>query len=183
MQISTGIHARVALDIIWRYPELCYVGRHSIIDAFCYISCALQVGKFTHISANCTFLGGGVKVWIGDFVNIGPGCRIVSASQDYWTDRLSGPCIPDEYDQGGVQDPVHIGDFCLLGTNTVILPGVKLPKGVATGAGAVLKPRVYTPWAVYVGSPARIIGFRSNCGFNIEETANEIAKAYEHESD
>ena len=143
-----------------RRPQLCQVGDKCIIDDFCYISCGLVLGRFSHISANCTFLGGRGTVKLGDFVNIAPGCRIIVASHDYRHGGLNGPQIPSEYKGQSTVENVRLGDHVLIGANSVILPGVELPEGVAIGALSLVTKAAYEPWTLYAGVPAREIGPR-----------------------
>ena len=67
---------------------------------------------------------------VGDFVEMSPGVRI------------SGNC--------------QIGNYCNLGTNAVVLPGVNLGDNVVVGAGAVVTEDVPANTMV-VGVPARKI--------------------------
>ena len=157
-----------------RRPLSFEVGDHSIIDDFVYISCALKMGKFSHIAANCTLLGGGELVTIGDFVDIGPGCTIASASQDYACGGLAGPCIPVEYRGDSIIGEVILSDHVLLGCHTVVLPGVHAPEGLATGAMTLLTPQEYEPWTLYVGVPARPLKLR-NRGEILQATQRLLA--------
>lgn len=179
MSVRLGKDTIVSQAIRWRYPEKCSVGDYSIIDDFCYISCALSVGRFSHIAANCTFLGGGMKVQIGDFVNVGPGCRIASASHSYATGGLSGPTIPKKWRGVSIAEVVTIRDHCLLGAQTVVLPGVYLPVGVASGAFTLFTSKQqYRPWTLYVGVPARPVRIRESHKILIaaERMLNELSE-------
>lgn len=52
--------------------------------------------------------------------------------------------------------PVIIEDDAWLGTNAIILPGVRVGQGSVVGAGAVVVHDV-PPWSVCAGVPARVI--------------------------
>lgn len=170
--IKRGMHTKLSERTRWMYSFQCAVGEYSIIDDFCYISCALEMGAFSHIGANCTLLGGGMVVRIGDFVDIGPGCRIVSASHDYGKTFFASPAIPIQFREEAIRAPVYIHDHCLLGAGTVVLPGVELPEGVSSGAMTLFTDRVkYEPWTVYAGIPARPL--HSRCG---KKNAHDMAE-------
>ena len=143
-----------------RKPYLVSIGDNVIIDDFTYIPCELDIGNYTHIGANTTFIGGPGKVTIGSFVNIAPGCQIVTGSNDYRGGGLVGPTIPEEYVGEAIIDPIIIDDHVLLGCQVIILPGVYLPEGVAIGAMTLIKPKTYKPWTLYAGNPAKDIGNR-----------------------
>ena len=174
---TTGPCALLSRNVRWRYPTRCRIGAHSIIDDFCYISAALTVGHFSHVSANCTILGGSQPVTIGDFVDIAPGCTIASASQDYSMGGLSGPCIPEEFRGHSLIAPVHLSDFVLLGAHTAILPGCTLPEGLATGAFTLIRPSdILKPWTLYVGCPARPL--RPRCSQDILAAARWVKQTH-----
>ncbi len=139
-----------------RYPKEVLIGDNSIIDDFTYISTALELGNFTHIATGCAIIGGRkAKITIGDFVNIAPSCQIVAGSNDYKGGDLVGPAIPEGYCGKADIEDVTIDNHCLLGCQTVVLPGVNMPEGMATGAFSLVKKSEYEGWAVYVGIPCK----------------------------
>lgn len=52
---------------------------------------------------------------------------------------------------------IHIGKFCVIGGNSVILPGVTIGEGATVGAGSVVTKDL-KPWGIYVGN--KRIGWR-----------------------
>lgn len=145
-----------------RKPARVRIGAGSIIDDFTYISCALTVGRYTHIGANGVIIGGDARVTIGDFVNIAPGCRLIAASNDFTGGGLVGPTIPPEYAGESITSEITIGDHALFGTNVIILPGVHIPEGVAVGAGSLVTAKTeLKPWTLYAGVPAKPVRARS----------------------
>jgi len=143
-----------------RKPHLVSIGDNVIIDDFTYIPCALTIGSYTHIGANSSFIGGAGSVEIGSFVNIAPGCQIVTGTNDYRGGGLVGPTIPEEFQGEAIIEPVKIGDHVLLACQTVVLPGAELPEGMATGAMTLVKPDNYNKWTLYAGIPCREVGER-----------------------
>ncbi|MHA1961884.1 MAG: acyltransferase [Candidatus Thorarchaeota archaeon] len=134
------------------------------------------MGNYCHISTNCTFLGGGEIVQLGNFVNIAPGCRIISASHDYRFGGLNGPMIPGEYKGMSMAEAVYLGDHVLIGANSVVLPGVVLPEGVAIGALSLVTKAVYEPWTLYAGIPAVELGprYKQDILESAERLMNEL---------
>jgi len=47
-----------------------------------------------------------------------------------------------------------VGRYAILGTGTIVLPGVTIGEGVSAGAGSVFTTSA-DPWGIYVGAPAR----------------------------
>ena len=143
--ISTMIRARGAFDM----------GDHSICDDFCYFSADVQTGRYVHLAHSVTILGGGQRCTIGDFTAIGPGVRIVCASDDY-DGGIAGPRIPTRFKRRPARGDVRIGRHCIIGANSVILPGTVIPDGVAIGALSLVRPAdPLEPDTLYAGCPLR----------------------------
>jgi acetyltransferase-like isoleucine patch superfamily enzyme len=145
-----GVGAIIGKTVRIRKPEECVIGDHTILDDFTYISCPLEIGRFSHIASNVTISGGHGRVTIGDFVGVATGCSLHAASSDYLEGSLDYPSIPAEFQFGGQCEDIVFEDFVLLGAKSVVLPGVHLPEGVSTGALSVISKRKYRPWTLYV---------------------------------
>lgn len=106
--------------------------------------CELILGLHTRITGqhhiDCT--GG---VYIGDFTTVaGIRSQILTHSIDM---KLSKQ----------VSGPVKIGDYCFVGTASIILMGAHLPDCSILGAGAVLNKSYDLPLHLYAGNPARAV--------------------------
>jgi len=53
--------------------------------------------------------------------------------------------------------PVSIGEYCFVGTNSVLLAGSTLPDYSVLGAGSVLNKCHTEPYSLYGGNPARVV--------------------------
>lgn len=96
------------------------------------------------VSGGCYVQGtNGVK--IGDHTIFAPGVKIISANHDPGN---LGRWLPAE--------PIEIGKHCWIGTNAVILSGVKLGDCCVVGAGSVVT-RSYPEGSTLIGVPARAI--------------------------
>jgi acetyltransferase-like isoleucine patch superfamily enzyme len=107
----------------------------------------VEIGDDVFIQA-----GGGLT--IGDDTLLGPGVKI-------WTQnhRYADPEIPVSR-QGADYAAVSIGPDCWLGANSIILPGVHLPRGCVVAAGSVVGIRAYREYQLLMGYPARAVGSR-----------------------
>ena len=142
-----------------RHPELVSIGDNSIIDDFTYISSELEVGKFCHVASNSVILGGSKgKCIFEDLTGCAPGTRIITASDDY-TGSLGGPNIPPEFLGRSIHGLVHIKNYSILGANTVVMPNVTVEEGAVTNALTLVRKDL-SPWKIYSGNPARIVGPR-----------------------
>jgi acetyltransferase-like isoleucine patch superfamily enzyme len=59
---------------------------------------------------------------------------------------------------------VEVGDYATIGTNSTILPHLKIGEGAYIGAGAVVTKNV-APYTIVAGNPARNIG-KANIQFH-----------------
>ena len=73
-----------------RYPHLVSIGDNCIIDDFTYISTALELEGYNHISAGCKIIGGSSsKLVMKPFSTFSPNVVVAAGSDDY----LSGIAI------------------------------------------------------------------------------------------
>lgn len=66
--------------------------------------------------------------------------------------------------QGFKTAPIIIGDGVWIGAGVVITAGVNIGNGAVVGANSVVTKDI-PDYAIAVGSPARVIGFRTNEGY------------------
>lgn len=157
-----GQGARIGKTVRIRKPEAVSIGDGCIIDDFTYISCEMTLGKYCHIAAGVNISGGAGSFTAGDYAGVSAGCSLHVASSDYKSASLELPSVPEEMRFGGHVEPIVFGDHVLLGTHTVVLSGVRLPIGVATGAMTVLRRKKYEPWTLYLGSDAKAVMTRDH---------------------
>jgi galactoside O-acetyltransferase len=150
-----GPGAIVGMAVRIRRPEEAIIGACSIIDDFTYISCAIEMGAYSHIASNVTIAGGGAKVRIGEFCGIAAGSSIHAISSDYISASFELPSIPEGYRSGGEAQDVDIADHVLIGAHSVVMPGVRLPEGFACTSHTAIRRRQYEPWTLYGGYDCR----------------------------
>lgn len=142
-----------------RYGEA-FVGKDTRIDDFLVISLGDEksvIGAFVHIAPFCLISGKNGFI-IGDFSGLSAGVKIYTASADYSGRAISHPPTPKAF-RRPQEGPVIIGRHCILGANTVVLPGVTIPDGVAVGANSLVNETL-DPWMIYAGNPVKAIGER-----------------------
>jgi acetyltransferase-like isoleucine patch superfamily enzyme len=157
--------------------ELVSIGSRTIIDDFVLIIAGEQpiiIGSFVHIASFCSITGRGGFV-IEDFAGFAAGVRVATSDEDYAGGScLTNPTIPPEY-RNARNAPVRIEKHAIVGTNTVILPGVTVGEGCAVGANALVT-RDLPPWSVCVGIPAKPVKDRPR--ERILEMENELLMKY-----
>lgn len=130
----------------------CYVGHGVLITRHHYSDETIKTGTHCHISegVNIDYTGG---LTLGYKVGISEGAKIFT--HNHVVD-FSGK---DEK-KGCVKTPLVIQDRVWIGARAIIMPGVG-----EVGRGAVISSCSYVrskipPYAVVMGNPAKIIGFR-----------------------
>lgn len=99
------------------------------------------------------YVGCSGKIVIGNNVMFGPKCSLF-AENHVFSDAKS-----TIKSQGVKQKGIKIGDDCWIGSNTTILDGVSLGKGVVIGAGSIVTHDI-PDRAIAIGVPARVIKYR-----------------------
>jgi acetyltransferase-like isoleucine patch superfamily enzyme len=129
------------------------VGDNSRIDDFCVVSGRVRIGRNVHIAVFCNIAGGSEGVTIEDFAGLAYGCHVFSQSDDYSGRTLTNPTVPGIY-KNETKKAVTVGRHCIVGTSSLILPGVILGEGSCVGAMSMVTKST-EEWAVYFGIPAK----------------------------
>lgn len=133
------------------------IGNHVRIDDFCVLSAGpggITIGDHVHIAAFCSLIGR-EAITLGDFSNLSSRVSIYSISDDFSGASMTNPTIPEAYKQL-IQAPVIVGRHVVIGSGSVILPGVELGEGAAVGALSLVKNDCDN-FSIYAGCPARRI--------------------------
>ena len=93
------------------------------------------------------YLQGNGGIFIGNYVHFASNIGIISANHDP-NSQMNHIC-----------KEVRIGDYCWIGMNAVILPGVKLGPRTIVGAGAVVTKSFEEGFCVIAGNPAKVIKY------------------------
>ena len=149
-----GANVIIGKTVRVRYPELVEIGANVIIDDFSYISTALVIDDYVHISAGAKIIGGrAAVVRLGSFSTLAPNVVLAAGSDDYMA-GIATPLVPSNYKGDVVIGAITIGRHCIVGAGTVVLPNVTLHDGAAVGALSLVKESL-KPWTLYAGIPAR----------------------------
>lgn len=129
------------------------------------------VGDNVSLGLKTIILADKSVVRIGSSVMFGPGVTIIGGGHNI--SRI-GQFMADVKDKSGYEDlGVYIEDDVWVGSQAVILRGVKVGRGSVIGAGSVVTKSV-PPYAVVAGNPARIVKFR----WNVDEIISHEMKCY-----
>lgn len=107
----------------------------------------VHIGDDFFGNVNLTFVDD-VEIRIGDGVMIAPGVTLTTTGH---------PIHPDlREDFRRFSEPIVIEDKVWIGSNAVVLPGVRIGYGSVIGAGSVVS-RDIPPMSVAVGVPCRVV--------------------------
>ena len=133
------------------------IGNNSRIDDFCVISAGeggIDIGSHVHVAVYSSLIGAG-KITVSYFSNLSSRVSIYSSNDDYSGVSMTNPTIPVEY-TNVAHAAVFLGRHVIIGSGSVVLPGVTLEEGVAVGALSLVN-RSCDAFGIYVGNPARRI--------------------------
>ncbi len=117
----------------------------------------ISVGDDVSIGAGAVFIAKESWIQIGSKVLFAPNVTIRGGNHNV---MVVGKFMYDVHEKRPQDDqPVIIEDDIWVGSNAIILKGVRLGRGCIVGAGAVVTKNV-PPYAVVVGNPARVLKFR-----------------------
>lgn len=136
------------------------LGSNVRIDDFCVISAGsggIKIGQHVHIAVYSSLIGAG-KIELSDFCNISSRVSIYSSNDDYSGATMTNPTVPSDY-TGVTHADVFLGKHVIVGSGSVILPGVMLEEGVAVGALSLVS-KSCAAFGIYAGNPARRISER-----------------------
>ena len=136
------------------------LGDNVRVDDFCVLSAGvggISIGKHVHVAVYSLLIGAG-KITLSNFCNISSRVSIYSSNDDYSGAAMTNPTIPSEF-TGVTHADVFLGKHVIVGSGSVILPGVTLEDGVAVGALSLVT-KSCKAFGIYTGNPARRISER-----------------------
>ena len=156
---SLGVNVKISDKASIYNCDLMEIGDHSRIDDFCVISGKVKIGRNVHIAIFCNVAGGEKGILLDDFSGLAYGCHVITQSDDYSGKTLTNPTVPDEF-KLEKKAAVVISRHSIIGTGSVVLPGVVLGEGTSVGALSMITKST-DAWSIYFGSPAKRIKSRS----------------------
>ena len=142
-----------------RYPELVEIGDNVIIDDFTYISTALKLHSYVHISSGCKIIGGqNAFVEMHEFSTLAPNV-VLSAGSDDYLGGIATPLVPLEFKGDARIGEIILNKHCIVGAGSVVLPDVIFNEGASLGALS-LANKDLKEWTLYAGIPAHLIKHR-----------------------
>ncbi len=145
------------------------LGAYCRIDDFCVLSAGeggIFVGRNVHIAVMCSLIGQG-RIQLSDFCGISSRVSIYSSNDDYSGEFMTNPTIPEQYTKV-VHRGVTLHRHVIIGSGSVVLPGVTIGEGAAVGA-LTLVAKDLEPFGIYAGQPLKKIKVRSTRLLELEK--------------
>lgn len=178
-----GENVQISEHATFYNPARIYLGNNVRIDDFCVLSAGaggIYIGDYVHIAVYASMIGAG-RITLSDFSNISSRNSIYSSNDDYSGETLTNPTVPDQYKNVRHAD-VFLGRHVIVGSGSVILPGVTLEDGVAIGALSLVTQNCEA-FGVYTGNPLRRIKGRKRDLLELEQHFLSETKAGMSETD
>ena len=133
------------------------IGNNCRIDDFCVVAAGeggVNIGRYVHIAVGSTLIGAG-NIKLSDFSGLSSRVAIYSSSDDYSGAFMTNPTVPKQFTNVKHAD-VYLDKHVIVGSGSVILPGVRLEEGVAIGALSLVT-KSCKAFGIYAGNPAKFI--------------------------
>lgn len=144
------------------------IGNNTRIDDFSVLSAGdggIEIGNYVHLAIGVSLIGAG-KISVQDFAGLSSRVSIYSSNDDYSGQFMTNPMVPSQYTNVTSLE-VIIGKHVIVGSGSVILPGITLDTGVAVGALSLIN-KSCKEFGVYIGAPAKRIKERKRDLLDLE---------------
>jgi acetyltransferase-like isoleucine patch superfamily enzyme len=170
---SVGENVIINRDIQFYSPGKISIGNNVRIDGYCVISPSggLEIGDYVHIACGSSIIGA-APIVMKAFSGISSRVAIYSSNEDYSGAALTNPTVPEKYRKAS-HAPVTLHEHVIVGSGSIIMPGVELGVGSAVGALSFVN-RSVEEFTIVSGNPARKITNRKRDTIRLEE---ELRKA------
>jgi len=151
------------------------IGSNVRIDPYASIvaSGPIHIGSFIHIGSYCSLIGA-EGIFMDDFSGLSQGVKIYTKSDDYSGLHLTNPTVSNKY-TNAQRGPVVLKKHVIIGSGTVILPGIEIGVGVSIGALSLVN-RSLKEWGIYSGIPVKRLKNRSKNLLKLEKEFLEMVK-------
>jgi dTDP-4-amino-4,6-dideoxy-D-glucose acyltransferase len=145
------------------------LGNNVRIDDFSIVSGTVVLGNHVHIAGHCALYAGGedASITMGDFSGASGRVSIYARSDDYSGNWMTNPTVPEALTRP-ISRSVVIGRHAIIGTGSVVLPGVTLEEGAALGAMS-LANRTLPSFTIHSGVPAKFLKVRRRQLLDLEK--------------
>lgn len=91
-------------------------------------------------------------ITLDDYAHVTGGCRLLCHQRDLRGYRVGDNAAKLKYKTG----EIHIGKGCMIGMETMIMPGVSIGDGAIVGAYSLVTKNI-PAWTIATGRPAKVV--------------------------
>lgn len=132
-------------------------------DARVYEKDNLIMDDYTKLDFGAVIMNPKAKFIMGKHSGAAFGLSVITGTHPIKVDRFFGTCTPEEQAEidamHKLDNDVILAEEVWLGTNVTLLQGVHVGRCATVGAGSVVRTDV-PPYALVVGNPAKVVGFK-----------------------
>jgi acetyltransferase-like isoleucine patch superfamily enzyme len=164
-----GKNVKIARNCVINNFNKISIGNNVRIDSFCVILTTnknLIIEDFVHIASH-VFIGAHMGVRLKSFSGLGHGVKIFTINDDYSGESLTNPTTGKKNKKES-KGEVIVGKHVNIGSNTIILPKVKIGTGASVGGNSLINKSL-KGWFIYFGSPCKALFKRSKNLLKLEK--------------
>lgn len=167
---SYGSNVKISRKASIYGAESISIGSNVRIDDFSILSGSIDIGSFVHIAAYSALFAGSTDIEMMDYSGLSSRVVVYAESDDYGGDYLTNPTVGTEYTHI-IKGKVTIKKHAIIGTSSVILPGVTIGEGVAVGSMSLINKSL-DDWTICFGVPCKSVKNRHKYLLKLEERMN-----------
>lgn len=143
-------------------PSICGYGQKNI-----------YLGDYVNIDWNSILYCDGGKFVMKDYSGTSVGFTVVTSNHI----TLPGETIKDKGNGNLVGKDVIVEEDVWIAANVTLLAGAHIGRGAIVGAGSVIAGKTIPPYAIAMGNPCKVVGFR----FTPSEIVEHETKRYKEQ--
>jgi acetyltransferase-like isoleucine patch superfamily enzyme len=170
----SGTDVRIDRSVRFFGAEHISLGNRVRIDCFGLMSAGppgIAIGSNVHIAAGCYLFGADAAITMDDFSALSSVVTLHASSDDFVEGHMTNPTVHSQF-RKVKSAPIRLERHALIGSHSVVLPGVTLGYGAAVGACSLVRYTVPS-LAVAQGNPCRLLPQRRN-----RELLDELERKY-----
>lgn len=160
MNLKEIIHTFALRYIVRKNKKKYHIGKNSHIHTPSLVGAGspdnIFIGDNVNIDWDNLLYCYNAKFIVGNNVSIAAGFRVVTGNHV----TVPGEKLKDRGNANIVGKDVVVEDEVWLGANVTLLAGTKIGRGAIVGAGSVVAGKCIPPYAMVMGNPCKIVGFR-----------------------
>lgn len=152
--IKCGKNCKIHHTAIITHPENLILKSNVRIDAFTIIvnPKKVKIGNYIHIGSHALLHAGQDEIILKDYAGVSSGVKIFTHTDDYTGDDFYS-CF-NKSKKTGIKSKIVLSKYCLVGTNSVIVPKTYFSEGSTLGPLSFVAKKLKS-WTMYWGNPAR----------------------------